>query len=285
MILIKLGGSVITDKSQYRTFRKDVMARLAGEIAQSGQSVIVTHGAGSFGHIVAKKFYINQGLIDFNQVPAIAHVQYDVRDLSQMVVNQLRAANIPAVSVAPGSCFVMDDGKLIATDTEAIRALAHMGIMPVLFGDVLMDRSKGFGICSGDQLMELLCDIFKPDAIVFVSDIDGLYTDDPKTNPDAKLIPEVTRKTLEEIKTGSTVDDVTGGVVNKMEAMLRMCEGGREVALVNGNVPGRLLALLSGEDVPCTMARGERDDNQRQEGGPHQDLRGGEDRPRLLLLG
>jgi len=54
--------------------------------------------------------------------------------------------------------------------------------------------------------------------------------------------------------------------VNKMEAMLRMCEGGREGALVNGNVPGRLLALLSGEDVPCTMARGERYDNQRQEG-------------------
>jgi isopentenyl phosphate kinase len=257
MILIKLGGSVITDKSQYRTFRTETVARLCGEIAQSGQGVVVTHGAGSFGHVMAKKFHINEGLIDYNQIPAAAHVQYDVRDLSQMVVNQFRAANMPAVSVPPGSCFVMENGRLIATDTEAIKALAHMGIMPVLFGDVLMDRAKGFGICSGDQLMELLCDIFKPTAIVFVSDIDGLYTDDPKTNPDAKLIEEVTPETLKNIKSGSTVDDVTGGVVNKMESMLRMCKDGREVALVNGNVPGRLLALLSGEDVPCTMARGE----------------------------
>jgi isopentenyl phosphate kinase len=257
MIIIKLGGSVITDKSQYRTFRQETVARLCQEIAQSRMNVIVAHGAGSFGHVMAKKFALNYGLVDFEQVPAVAHVQYDVRDLSQRVVNEFRAAGMPAVSVAPGSCFVMDNGKLIANDTEAIRKLAHMGIMPIMFGDVVMDRSKGFGICSGDQLMELLCDIFKPDGIVFVSDIDGLYTDDPKTNPDAELIPEVTPEVLKRIRTESSVDDVTGGVANKMEAMLRMCKDGREAALVNGNVPGRLLGLLTGQDVPCTIARGE----------------------------
>lgn len=255
MMLIKLGGSVITDKSQYRTFNKDQVSRLCREIAESGKGTIVVHGAGSFGHVIAKKYSLQHGLIDFSQIPAIAQVQYDVRELSSMVVRELISNGIPAVSVPPGSCFVMDNGKLVVNDSEAIRALAHMGIMPVLFGDVVMDRGKGFGICSGDQIMEVLMDIFKPDKVVFVSDIDGLYTADPKTDSDAKLIPQFDGSTLKEISSGSTVDDVTGGVVGKMESMLRMCDGKRECVLVNGTVPGRLLSLLKGEDVPCTVAR------------------------------
>ena len=255
MMLIKLGGSVITDKSQYRTFNKDQVSRLCREIAESGKGTIVVHGAGSFGHVVAKKYALQHGLIDFSQIPAIAQVQYDVRELSSMVVRELITNGIPAVSVPPGSCFVMEDGKLIVNDSEAIRALAHIGVMPVLFGDVVMDRKKGFGICSGDQIMEILADIFKPDRIVFVSDIDGLYTADPKTDPDAELIPEVTPDVMEGISSGSTVDDVTGGVRGKMESMLRMCDEGRDCVLVNGTVPGRLLSLLKGEDVPCTVAR------------------------------
>lgn len=255
MMLIKLGGSVITDKSQYRTFHKEQVSRLCDEIAKSGVGTVVVHGAGSFGHVIAKKYALNQGLIDFSQVPAIAQVQYDVRELSSMVVRELIAHGIPAVSVPPGSCFVMDNGKLVVSDDEAIRRLAHMGVMPVTFGDVVMDRTKGFGICSGDQLMEVMAGIFKPSRVVFVSDIDGLYTKDPKTHDDAEFIDTVTRETLDRISSDSTVADVTGGVRGKMESMLRMCGEGRDCVLVNGTVPGRLLSLLKGEDVPCTVAR------------------------------
>ena len=53
MILIKLGGSVITDKKEYRKFNRDIVARLCSEIKDSGEDVIVVHGAGSFGHVIA----------------------------------------------------------------------------------------------------------------------------------------------------------------------------------------------------------------------------------------
>ena len=255
MILIKLGGSVITDKSQYRKFNGDHVSRLCEEIAESGKGAIVVHGAGSFGHMIAKQYALQNGMVDFRQVGAVAKVQYDVRDLSALVVGELLKVGIPAVSVPPGSCFVMEEGKLIVSDDEAIRLLASIGVMPVLFGDVVTDRSKGFGICSGDQIMEAMAEIFHPDRIVFVSDIDGLYTSDPKTNPDAEFIPVVDRDTIENISCTSSVDDVTGGVLNKMEAMLNMCDENRDCVLTNGTVPGRLLALLKGEDVPCTIAR------------------------------
>ena len=255
MILIKLGGSVITDKSQYKKFDRAQAERLCREIAESGRDVIIVHGAGSFGHVLAKKFSIQDGYSDPEQVPAAAQVHHDAMELGMLMTQTLLDLGIPAASVSPGTCFVMDDGRLAPEYLEPIEALRGMGIMPVTFGDVVMDRSRGFGIVSGDQMMELMAEMFRPERVVFVSDIDGLYTANPKENPDAELIPEFDADTLDRVSSVSDVDDVTGGVRNKMESMLRMCDEGRDCVLVNGTVPGRLLSLLRGEDVVCTVAR------------------------------
>ena len=251
MILIKLGGSVITDKSEYKKFNREQTARLCAEIAASGKGVLVVHGAGSYGHVLSKQYQLQHGLQDFRQIPAVAQVQHDVRELSLNVVEEMIKVGMPAVSVPPGSCFVMDNGRLIVDNPESIKALAHIGVMPVLFGDVVADRSKGFGICSGDQAMEAL----KPDRIVFVSDVDGLDTADPKKDENAKLIPEVDGKMLDKLDSELTVADVTGGIRGKVDEMLKICGDSGECILVNGTVPGRLLSLLRGEDVPCTKVR------------------------------
>lgn len=256
MILIKLGGSVITDKTRYRTFNKDRVSRLCDEIKRSGKEAVIVHGAGSFGHVLAKEYSLQNGYSRPEQIPAVSRVQYDVRELNSMVISELLSNDMPATSVPPGSCFMMDDGKLMLNDTEVIKGMIKMGIIPVMFGDVVLDRKKGFGICSGDQIMELLCDILNPEKIVFVSDIDGLYDRDPKTHSDARLIKEVTSESLKKVDSRTSVDDVTGGVRAKMEAMLRMTADNRECILVNGSVPDRLCSLLKGESVICTTARG-----------------------------
>jgi isopentenyl phosphate kinase len=257
MILIKLGGSVITDKSRYGTFNRECASRLCKEIKDSGKRAIVVHGAGSFGHVIAKAHSIGDGRTgDPEQTLAAAKVQYDVRDLNSKIVNELLSAGIPAFSVPPGSCFMMDNGILDVKDAEVLTASFGLGIMPVLFGDVVFDRRKGFGICSGDQIMEALCRIFDPERVIFVSDVDGLYDGDPKKDADAKLIAEVTAESLDRVDSGMSVDDVTGGVRGKMEAMLRIGASHRECVLVNGSVPGRLRSLLKGERVVSTTAGG-----------------------------
>jgi isopentenyl phosphate kinase len=256
MILIKLGGSVITDKTQYRTFNKDTVRRLCKEIHDSGADTLIVHGAGSFGHVLAKEYSLQNGFSRPEQISAVAKVQYDVRELNLMVINELLNAGIPAMSVPPGSCFVMDDGKLVLENPEVLLSASGMKIMPVMFGDVVFDRRKGFGICSGDQIMEVLCKLYHPDKIIFVSDVDGLFDKNPKKNPDAKLLDEVTSGTLEKVSGKSSVDDVTGGVMAKAESMLRMTSETRECILVNGSVPGRLHSLLKGDSVISTTAKG-----------------------------
>ena len=257
MILIKFGGSVITDKSRYRTFNAERVRRLCREIRDSGEKVIIVHGAGSFGHVLAKENRLNDGYLNDSQIPAVAQVCYDMRDLNSMIVRELNDAGLPAVSVPTGSCFMMDDRKLKINDHSVLTSMFEKGIMPVMFGDVVMDSKLGFAICSGDQIMELLTKIFHPSRVVFVSDIDGLYDDDPKNNRNAKLIENVDKKALDGVRTDITVADVTGGVRGKMETMLRMCSEGCDCILVNGAVEGRLLTLLKGGKVPCTTARGE----------------------------
>lgn len=255
MILIKLGGSVITDKSQYKKYDKEQASRLCREIAESGSQVMIVHGAGSFGHVLAKKYSIQKGMTSQEQVAPAAQVHHDAMELGMLLTDELMNVGIPCASLAPGSCFVMEGGRLVVDNDEVIRRMADIGIMPVTFGDVVMDRDKRFGIVSGDELMEVMARTFDPERVVFVSDIDGLYDKNPKMHSDAKFIPSVTRETVEGFVCEEDVDDVTGGVRNKMEAMLRMCTPRRDCVLVNGTVPGRLLSLLRGEDVPCTIAR------------------------------
>jgi len=257
MIVIKLGGSVITDKSSYRTFRKSTASRLCREIKASGKDVMVVHGAGSFGHILARDNRLNDGFVSKEQIGAVARVCYDTRELSSMVVEAMLDEGIPAVSVPTGSCFYMDGRELIIDNDYVLRAMTEKGMMPVMFGDVVQDKRLGFAICSGDQITEILSRRFDAERVIFVSDVDGLYDKDPKHDSGAVLLTDVDKDTLDSVDTDSDVADVTGGVRSKIETMLRMCSATRDCILVNGTVPGRLLSLLRGEDVPCTRARGE----------------------------
>lgn len=257
MIVIKLGGSVVTDKSSYRTPRTDAIRRLCMEIKESGKDAVVVHGAGSYGHILAKENDINGGFKNPEQIPAAAKVCRDVRDLDAIVVAALIDAGIPAVSVPPGSCFILENRRLKIKDWTAIDMMMDKGIMPVTFGDVVQDTELGFSILSGDQLVEAFADRYDAERVIFVSDVDGVYDADPKTNKNAKLIERIDRDVLSGISTESSVADVTGGIRNKIETMMRMCKGTRDCVLVNGNAEGRLLSVLKGSKVPCTVIKDE----------------------------
>jgi len=255
MIIIKLGGSVITDKTRYRAFKKGRVSRLCDEIKQSGKDVLIVHGAGSFGHVISKKFSIQEGFLDSAQIPAVVVVSHDVRDLNNLIMTELTDAGIQAISIPPGTFLRMKDDKIVG-DMTILKRYVELGIMPVMFGDVVIDDDKRFSICSGDRIMELLASLFNPEKVIFVSDVDGLYDSDPKKNKNAKLLEYVDRATLNNVDTDIIVDDVTGGVYEKMRSMLRMSTPDRDCVLVNGLVEGRLLSVLNNEKTICTHAKG-----------------------------
>ena len=152
MQIIKLGGSVITyKKSRKPRFKRKVMDRLAKEIRDSGQELVIVHGAGSFGHPLASKYELHLGYKNKRQLKGIAEVQRDVKNLNLKVMNALIDAGIKAVSVAPIAFIKFENGMLRGMDKTIFRKYLGLGLTPVTFGDVVLDERKGICICSGDD--------------------------------------------------------------------------------------------------------------------------------------
>jgi len=248
-MLVKLGGSVITDKTGLKDFKEEQTRRLALEISRSGEDIILIHGAGSFGHVLANRYSLHRGHESDEQIEGLATVLQDVRELNLKVMREFERVGVPCASLPPSSMAELDDGKLVDLQTDKFRSYAELGIMPITFGDVCLDRSRGFGICSGDQLMEWLSREFSPHRVIFCADVDGVYTADPNVRDDARLIPEIDENTLGELPRTERCVDVTGSIFGKIESMMSIASHSKECFVINGTVPGRLEAALKGEEV------------------------------------
>ena len=251
--LVKLGGSVITDKARLRVFREDVCRRLARELRAWDGQLAVVHGAGSFGHILAKEHGLHEGFKDEAQLKQVALVQRDVRELNVRVLEALIDGGIRAVSVPPAAAATFDKAAVAGFDPEPFDSVISLGLAPVTFGDVVPDRTMRFSICSGDLMMEELTRHLRPGMVVFCADVDGVYTGDPKGGGQVELLPELDRGTIRRIQRGTTARaDVTGSIHGKLERMLAMAGHCEKCIILNGDVPGRLEGVLRGEEVPST---------------------------------
>jgi isopentenyl phosphate kinase len=249
MILVKLGGSVITDKGRYRTFDPDTSGRLAKEIAKAGKDVVLVHGAGSFGHMLAKEHRLHLGITERTQLHGASQVMSDVRELDLEVCRRMSSNGLAVVPLPPASCAVMRDGKLNHLDLDVFKSYLDRGMVPVTFGDVVRDEVRGLSICSGDQLMAALAKEFRPSKVIFVTDVDGVFTADPTQDPEAKLIPTVDEQVLDSLPRTERNIDVTGSIFAKIRYMIDMASLTDECLVLNGKVPGRLEAAIRGDDV------------------------------------
>ena len=257
MFIIKLGGSVITDKSKKYSFRKEASDRLSKEIKKANKKVIIVHGAGSFGHILAKKYDLNSGHKNDEQLRGFSLTHTMVQKLNTMVLDSLHENAIDAVSISPHSVLKLDDHKPLKFNIEIFKDSIEKGFTPVTFGDVVLDKKLGFSICSGDLLIQLFAEYFKPEKIIFVLDEDGIYTSNPKINKNAKLIKSTTLDALNNYTTSADAHaDVTGGMGGKIGVISNISKLGIDTILLNGNKPDRLYKVLVGEATTCTTVYG-----------------------------
>jgi isopentenyl phosphate kinase len=257
MFLIKFGGSVITDKAKECCFKQDVMDRLAAELRHAHKEVILIHGAGSFGHILAKKYRLNDGFTRKNQLEGFALTQATVQRLNNLVLASLHHHDLPAVSIPPHAVFSLTNHALPQVKHTIFKAYLDLGFLPVGFGDVALDTKLGFSICSGDLLMQVLAAAFKPEKVVFVIDEDGLYTANPKHDKDATFLERVSLRDLQRLTTRSnTHADVTRGMEGKLRTIQHIAKSGVDTILLNGNIHNRLYDTLRGKHTTHTIIHG-----------------------------
>jgi isopentenyl phosphate kinase len=257
LTILKIGGSVITDKNGELAARTPEMNRLAEEIEKAGvKRLAIIHGGGSFGHPSAQRYSIKDGLKEDSQKIGFSETHHVMTVLNGLFMDSLIWHGLPAVSVTPSSCIITENGRISHFEDAVVRALLKMGFIPVLYGDAVMDMKLGFTILSGDQLVSSLAMRFNAERIVFGVDVDGLYDADPKVEKTARLFTHLNTEELKALQAKMcrpTTCDVTGGMFGKVVELLPAVERGIPVTIVNATKPGYVCKVLEGKAVEGTV--------------------------------
>lgn len=255
LIVIKLGGAVITYKdSPTPKPRLEVINRLSQELKyllDQNYQLILVHGAGSFAHGLVKKYGLDKGMETAEERKAFELAQKRMLQLNKIILDSLKQVKLSPVSLPPHQFVSQAKGKLKSFDLKQVKEVLKKDFTPVLFGDMVSDTAWGCSVLSGDTIVCFLANKLKASKVIFLTDVEGIYTADPKTNPHAKLIPEVNNKNLKSVLKGLSAtgrDDVTGEMAGKLREIASKLQG-QPVVLVSGLQAGNLVKALGQSQI------------------------------------
>jgi isopentenyl phosphate kinase len=261
LVFLKLGGSLITEKSKVATPRPDVLDRLVGEIhaaraAQADLQILLGHGSGSFGHVPAKKYGTRAGVHTEDEWRGFVEVWQQAAVLNHIVMQALAEGGVNALAFPPSASINASDGKVAAWNLQPLRAALQAGILPVVYGDVVFDSLRGGTILSTEDLFAHLALELKPARILLAGDEAGIYADFPQRT---QLVPRVTPANASELAgaiSGAAGPDVTGGMTGKLQAMLDLLARlpGCEASIFSGLETGNVQRALAGKRIGTTLA-------------------------------
>jgi isopentenyl phosphate kinase len=259
MIFLKLGGSLITHKDLAETVRYLVLQRTAMEIARAKAKnpelrLLLGHGSGSFGHIVAAQYTTNRGAATPSEWKGFAHVWGSAQRLNRIVVDFLMNEDLPVMTFPPSASTICDAGAIQEMAYQPIIDAIDAGLIPVVYGDVTFDRTQGAAIVSTETVFAFLARHLHPSRVLIAGIEKGVYADYPASE---KILRSMTAKDLEEIGLGGAQDtDVTGGMLGKVEAALKIAgtNPNIEVRIFSGEAPGSIENTLLGAK-PGTLVK------------------------------
>lgn len=263
LLLIKLGGSLLTDKRRPGRARPAVIARLAREIAASrGQrAILLGHGSGSFGHVAAARHGVGSGsggaARDPHATPspaAVAAVQRAAMTLHARVIAALDDAGAAPFSLPPSAFMVVRGARPSVRTLEPVERAIALGLLPVVCGDVLMDDRGSATVCATETVLASLAARLSRRGLVarralWLGETAGIYDHQGAT------LARVDRHNLAQVRAavgGAAGIDVTGGMLLRLETACALARRGIESWIFDGTVPGLLAAAMRGERVAGT---------------------------------
>lgn len=248
LVFLKLGGSLITDKSTPESAHIAVINRLAGEIrgaldVQPDLRLVVGHGSGSFGHVAANRYGTQRGVSTAEQWHGFAEVSVVAARLDTLVLEALYEARVPVFRAQPSASAICHAGKLLNMATAPIEQALAQGLVPLVYGDVAIDNVQGGTIISTEDVFAYLARELKPAHILLAGNYDGVM------DQHGTIISRITPASLPGVQSalgGSKATDVTGGMAAKVESMLDLAQTvpGLHILIFNGEKPGAVQQAL-----------------------------------------
>ncbi|MEM0002159.1 MAG: isopentenyl phosphate kinase [Desulfurococcaceae archaeon] len=254
-IYVKAGGSFITVKSKPIKINYEALESLRRIISESKDGeigLILGNGGGSFAHYTVSK-YINTG-----DETLLVKCHEATRILNRIIVDYLVESNIYATSVQT-SAIIQYDHKTgeFAVFYKPVEVLLSKGIIPVVYGECIPTSGKTI-VISTEKVFELLAKHIKPHRIILLTDVNGVYTCDPKNCSNATLIDKITPQNINEVLMmlkEHEKSDVTGGIYSKVLSTSRLSfELKTEVFILSGfDVASAVEAIRGGYPRNATL--------------------------------
>jgi isopentenyl phosphate kinase len=282
MLLIKLGGSLFSDKTKPKSFYQEIVEQVAQQVKTYRQQhpdtpIILGHGAGSFAHVPAKRYQTNRGFINADSKMGFCYVRQEVMQLNNLITDLLLKSKLPIVSIAPSATFVTKNANIKRHYSQSIQLLLMENFIPLVFGDAVMDINQGCVILSTDTILAYLAkkikmqkentknnnfETSKPSdgkdgagsfetKIIHLTNVDGVLDDHQQ------VIPQISHNNLKDIKSHigtSAGTDVTGGMLFKVQESLKLTKHGITTHIINGRTPNNITNLLQGKTIGTIIA-------------------------------
>ena len=254
IVVVKLGGSTLTDKSRIYTPRIAIIRQAASQIALVGErvSVALVHGAGSFGHMPVKKYGLENGFTSRSQLKGLAITKLKLLQWEELLGQILLKHEIPLIPFVTSNFVIARAGRIVSAELHPFRECLRIGCVPSVGGDIVMDIKDGFSIVSGDQLAAYLAIKLKASRLIFGIDVDGVFDSDPKLNETAQLVEQMTTNDASDLISRATQlaeIDVTGGMAGKIREAVNAARRGIPVHFVNLSKDRRLVKAALDQPV------------------------------------
>ena len=262
LVLVKLGGSLITDKDKPDTARRKVITQLVEQVSlikhkNPNLKLIIGNGAGSFAHQSANKYNKINGFSCDEEKLGFCLVHQDALDLNYLLAKSFLQAGLPVVSLPPNTMIITHNKKLLKSDFSVIESSLQAGLIPLIFGDVVLDEAIGGTVLSTDAMLAELAkyfylqDKFKI-RLINVGNYAGVY------DQEGQVVSNITQANYSQIKPflgKSKSVDVTGGMAKKVEEFLTISSLGIDCWIIDGNIPGNLASSVLDTPTLGTLIR------------------------------
>lgn len=242
-VAIKLGGSVITYKDANEPkAREEVIRRLVYEVSKFQPPFILTHGAGSYGHLLVEKW-------KRNELNSFYEIHTSVERLNGIVLKYCKQFKLPVDCYSPFNTVSYNGQFNLERLYEKSKESLNKGHVLMTYGDGVLPekgiktRYKGFEVLSADVSTCLLAKLWGAEKIIWVIDKDGILDLDGNTIRTIRGNDYRTKFTM-----SST--DVTGGIEEKLRQSQK---SGIRAQVINGLVEGNLTRVLYGDESIGTI--------------------------------
>lgn len=241
MLLVKMGGSVITDKSSKESARPAAVTRIARAVARMDEPTIIVHGGGSYGHYWSVKYgmHTKPGIVDPR---GVARVKRSMVELNAAVLEAAERGGLAPYCMPPSA--LVAGKKLLSERAREAARIARSGMTPITYGDALWYGGKSY-ILSGDRIMSMLAPVVGARLAFFATNVDGVYDGD-------ELVAEMGGGRA---AASAVPGDVTGGMARKVAESRRIARSGTDVLITNGGRPDRMIYAARGERFHGTLFR------------------------------